>query len=88
MEIEKIKTKWICNFEKDVYVRKGESFNLGLIFYDYKTKKFIASCVGIMGVNSGQLITFTNMFDNAFESFRISHRSSLLGTALYYLNED
>ena len=69
MEIEKVKTKWICNFEKDVYIRKGESFNLGLVFYDYKTNKFIASCVGIMSVDSGQLVTFTNMFNNAFESF-------------------
>ena len=69
MEIEKIKTNWISNFEKDVYVRKGESYNLGLIFYDYKSQKFIASCVGITSDGSGQLVTFTNIFDNAFESF-------------------
>lgn len=69
MEIEKIKNKWISNFDKDVYIRKGETFNLGLVFYDYKTQKFIASCVGILNNGSGQLITFTNIFNNAFESF-------------------
>ena len=70
MEVQKIESeKWICDFEKDVYIRRGENFNLGLIFYDYKTQKFIASCVGVTSDNLAHLVTFTNMFEKAFESF-------------------
>lgn len=68
-EIEKTKTMWICDFDKDVFIRKGETFNLGLVFFDYKTEKFVSSCVGISSDNMGQMVTFTSIFENAFESF-------------------